>query len=255
VLLASTFGLLSVIDIKRGFLPRALTAIAASFAVGMILASAVDGGAARVERVVATQLERRNAEAVTVLRQGIAEQGPTMREIVARYTTTQQPVEEIEKGLGELSATTVRFFPALLALESLVAVALAWALYHRLSRARIGPALGRLRDFRFNDQLVWGLVVGLTATFLGTLEPFRGVGRNLLLFFSVLYALRGWGVLAWFLAPRHLTLGLAVAVLLLWVPIVAMFAALGLVAVAVAAFGLGLSDTWNDWRRHARTTP
>jgi hypothetical protein len=46
-----------------------------------------------------------------------------------------------------------------------------------------------------------------------------------------------------------------VGVLLLLVPMIDIFAALGLVAFGVAAFGLGLSDTWNDWRRHARSTP
>jgi hypothetical protein len=254
VLLASTFGLLSVFDVRRAFFPRALTAIGASFAVGMILAVAVEGGPARVEAVVAAQLERRNAEAVAVLRESVARQSPAMRDFVSRYTVSQQP-DSVERQLTELSATTGRLFPALLALESLAALALAWALYHRLSRARIGPAMGRLREFRFNDQLVWGLVVGLTATFLGTLEPFRGVGRNLLFFFTALYALRGCGVLAWFLAPRHLALGLGVSLLLLLVPIIDVFAGLGLVALAVAAFGLGLSDTWNDWRRQARTTP
>jgi predicted membrane protein DUF2232 len=254
VLLASTFGLLSVLDVRRGFFPRALTAVGASFVVGTILAMAVEGGPARVERVVAAQLERRNTEAIAMLRQSVAEQSPAMRDFVATYSSSQRPVDEIEQGLTELSATTVRLFPSLLALESLAALALAWALYHRLSRARIGPALGRLREFRFNDQLVWGLVVGLTATFLGTLEPFRGAGRNLLFFFTALYALRGWGVLAWFLAPRYLALGLGIGFLLLSVPIIGMFAALGLVALAIAAFGLGLSDTWNDWRRQARTT-
>src|SRR3712207_8406043 len=33
----------------------------------------------------------------------------------------------------------------------------------RVSRARIGPPLAPLREFRFNDQLVWGLVAGITA--------------------------------------------------------------------------------------------
>ena len=254
VLLASAFGLLSVLDVKRGFFPRALTAIGASLAVGTILAVAVEGGPGRVERVVAAQLERRNSEAVAMLRQSVAEQSPAMRDFVNRYTVSQQP-DSIGRQLTELSAATGRLFPALLALESLAALALAWALYHRLSRARIGPAMGRLREFRFNDQLVWGLVVGLTATFLETLEPFRGVGRNLLFFFTALYALRGCGVLAWFLAPRHLALGLGVGVLLLLVPIIGIFAGLALIALAVAAFGLGLSDTWNDWRRQARTTP
>ena len=37
-------------------------------------------------------------------------------------------------------------------------------------RARLGAPLRPLREFRFNDQLVWGLIVGLTIMLLPTLE-------------------------------------------------------------------------------------
>ena len=254
LLIAATFGMLSVVDARRAFFPRALTALATSFVLALALAVSVDGGVERVERVLASQVQARNVEASAMLRAGLAEQPQAMRDYVGRSIASQRPMEEMEQRLGELSSATSGLFPAILAMESLAAIALAWALYHRLSRARIGPPLARLRDFRFNDQLVWGLVVGLTATFLGTLEPFRGVGRNLLLFFTALYAMRGCGVLAWFLAPRQLMLVFGVGLLLLLVPMIDIFAALGLVAFGVAAFGLGLSDTWNDWRRHVRST-
>jgi hypothetical protein len=125
----------------------------------------------------------------------------------------------------------------------LAALALAWAAYHRLGRTRLGAPLSPFKEFRFNDQLVWGLIVGLTIVFLPTLAGLRAAGANLLVFFGALYALRGLGVLAWFLAPGAVASALAVgAAMLLW-PI-----------LLVAALGLGLGDTWADWRRRARPT-
>ena len=46
-------------------------------------------------------------------------------------------------------------------------------------RARLGAPLQPLREFRFNDQLVWGLIVGSTIMLLPTLDALRGVGQNL----------------------------------------------------------------------------
>jgi hypothetical protein len=60
-------------------------------------------------------------------------------------------------------------------------------------------------------------------------------------FFGGLYAIRGLGVMAWFLTPGRLAF--AVAVLLLF-----MFPLLG-----VLTFGIGIGDTWVDWRNRART--
>ena len=159
-----------------------------------------------------------------------------------------------ERQLTTLSRFGLTVYPSLLALESLVALALAWAIYHRLSRARIGAPLRPLREFRFNDQLVWGLLAGLTIVFLPTLQSFRGVGRNLLVFFYTLYAIRGLGVLAWFLAPGALVATLTLGFAMLWLPIVQWAAAAGFLILLFAAFVLGLGDTWVDWRRRARPT-
>ena len=131
---------------------------------------------------------------------------------------------------------------------------IAWATYHRLARARLGPPLRPLRDFRFNDQLVWGLIVGLTIVLLPTLKTLHGVGKNLLVFFGALYAVRGFGVLTWFMAPGSLGVTLAVSFVLLFAPVLGAFAALALMMLGVAALALGLGDTWADWRSRARST-
>jgi hypothetical protein len=77
---------------------------------------------------------------------------------------------------------------------------------------------------------------------LPTLDAFRDAGWNLLVFFGGLYALRGAGVIAWFLAPRRVGVSLFVFLLFLF-PFLA--TGLGL---------LGLGDTWLDWRNRVRPT-
>jgi hypothetical protein len=161
---------------------------------------------------------------------------------------------EAEKELNVLSKAGVAVFPALLALQSLAALALAWAIYHRLGRARLGAPLRPLREFRFNDQLVWGLIVGLTIVLLPTLTSVRGVGKNLLVFFGALYAVRGFGVLSWFMAPGSLGVTMAIGFIMLLAPVVNIFALLAFTMLGVASLALGLGDTWADWRSRARPT-
>jgi len=136
----------------------------------------------------------------------------------------------------------------------LLLLALAWATYHRLSRARLGAPLRPLKEFRFNDQLIWGLIVGLTIVLLPTLATVRGVGRNLLTFFGALYAVRGFGVLSWFMAPGSLGVTLSVGFIMLAAPVLQFFAALVLMVLGMAAVVLGLGDTWADWRNRTRPT-
>jgi hypothetical protein len=162
---------------------------------------------------------------------------------------------EAEKELTALSKAGVVVFPALLALQSLAALALAWAVYHRLGRARLGAPLRPLREFRFNDQLVWGLIVGLTIVLLPTLSSLRGVGKHRLVFFGALYAVRGFGVLSWFMAPGSLGITLTIGFIMLCAPVVNVFAILAFTMLGVASLALGLGDTWADWRSRARSTP
>ena len=145
-------------------------------------------------------------------------------------------------------------FPALLALESLAALALVWATYHRLSRKRIGAPLAPLSEFRFNDQFVWGLIVGLVILVLPNLAGMRGLGANLVLFFGALYAVRGLGVLAWFMSPGTFATAIVAGAVLVFVPVVNVVAVLGFMTLGVTALGLGVGDTWADWRNRARST-
>ena len=150
-------------------------------------------------------------------------------------------VDQGEAQMRAIPSFSAQLFPALLALESLALLGLAWSLYHRASRTRIGRPLQPLSAFRFNDQMVWGVVVGVTILILPTLREAQGVGLNLVGFFGVLYALRGLGVLDWFLAPRGIVRVLFfIAIFLAW-PVVSVF-----------SLGLGLGDTWIDWRGRAR---
>jgi hypothetical protein len=176
-------------------------------------------------------------------------------DITTRFPELARVPGQIEQDLKATSRLGLALFPSLLALESLFALALSWALYHRLSRARLGAPLRPLREFRFNDQLVWGLIVGLTISFLPTLQAFHGVGRNMLVFFYALYALRGFGVLAWFLAPGAILATLTLSFALLSFPTLPPNTRVaGVKLLLLAIFALGLGDTWADWRRRARST-
>jgi hypothetical protein len=199
---------------------------------------------------VEAEFGRRNAAAITMFRSTMSEHP----EIMQRMPESGPMLVEFEQRLKEASETGVQLFPSLLFLESLIALALAWTTYHRISRARLGAPLGPLKDFRFNDQLVWGLIAGLAIVFLPALDFMKGAGRNLLVFFGALYAIRGFGVLSWFLAPGVLAATLMVGFAMLWWPVLSVVAISGFVLLTLAAFGLGLGDTWADWRRRARPT-
>ena len=195
----------------------------------------------RVDQALTSWQERTESE----VWQTFSRQMPDAAERAERMAGTLAAVTE--GGDGGSSGSLIVLAPALLGLESLLALSLGWAAYHRLSRVRIGPPLGALRDLRFNDQLVWGLVVGTTLLMLPTLADWRGTGANLVCFFGTLYALRGAGVLTWWIPDR-----LAVVALLVLVILVPILGPVLLLALLLAAtFVLGLGDTWRDFRAGA----
>ena len=241
LLLVASFGVASIMSPRQPFFPRALSAIGLSFAVGLGIVLFAPNRPDAVQRSVRTEYTRRvdswladwESVSKTSEWQQLARDNPGM-ETLARESSDR---------LKELPPVTSQLFPSLLALESLAVLALAWGLYHRVSRARIGPPLAPLKEFRFNDLLVWGLVAGITAVAVPTLTAFRVVGLNLLVFFGALYALRGLGVLTWFFAPGRLMVALTIGLAIFMWPLIGVF-----------ALGIGLGDTWLDWRSRPRPT-
>ena len=241
LLLVSAFGVVSILSPRQSFFPRALSAVGLAFGIGLGLVMIAGRSPGTVERTVRAEYTRRvdawlaDWESVSQTRewQQLVKDNPGM-DTLARESS------ERLRAIPEVSA---RLYPSLLALESLAVLALAWGLYHRVSRARIGPPLAPLREFRFNDQLVWGLVAGVTAVAVPTLAAFRMVGLNLLVFFGALYALRGLGVLTWFFAPGRVMVALTIALAIFMWPLLGVF-----------ALGIGLGDTWLDWRSRPRPT-
>jgi len=133
------------------------------------------------------------------------------------------------------------FLPGLVLLQSLAALALAWALYHRLAKQPRGEPLAPLAAFRFNDHLIWGVALSLVIVLLPRLGWARALGGNLLVFFGGLYLVRGVAVLA--------ALALAAGFTGLLAYLVVLFLTVFLMpVVAAAALALGLTDTLIDWR-------
>ena len=137
-------------------------------------------------------------------------------------------------------------FPGVLALESVAALALAawWA-----GRIRGGDALlslRPLREFRFDDQLVWALIAGLVLVVAPLGSGLARVGYNVLFVMLALYAVRGAGVLLFLAggAMSFLAIVFAVLVTIFLYPL-----------VLTAAVLVGLCDTWLDVRSRAVGAP
>jgi hypothetical protein len=236
VLVAGALGLVCILGWRRQFLGRALAAVGIAALIAMIGMAFAPHAASRIEGVFAREFELRNTAALARW----AEWFPGVSFAPAARDWAARRAIELQSASGSFAAP---LYPALLALESLAACALAWGLYHRMSRARLGAAMAPFRFFRFSDELIWALVAGMTITVLPALDALRAVGANLVVFFGALYALRGFGVIAWFYPqPTLLAQFAASAVAVVLLPV-----------SLPLAVGLGVTDTWIDWRRRVRT--
>ncbi len=249
LLLAGGFGAACVLGgLVPTFVGRALAAVALAFVLGAAALAAAGRPPAAVAGVARAEYGRRVDRSLAAWRAHA--DGPAWRR-GSDLSVAARAADSVE-GLAALPRPAARLMPALLGLESLAALALAWSVYHRLARVRLGPPLARLAEFRFNDQLVWGVVAGATLVALPSLAELRGVGLNVLVFFGALYALRGLGVLRWWADGWLAGLGAAGAVLavLLLVPLVGV--TLPAALLGVAALALGLGDTLAGWRARPR---
>ena len=149
--------------------------------------------------------------------------------------------EMVSQGVGPMAAV----FPSLMALCALAGLAMAWSWYQRITHEPLGGPLGQLAQFRFSDQLVWGMVAGIALLVVPADEAVRVAGQNLVLFFGGLYVVRGLAIArSWSRQAPGLLLGLMALSLLFILPV-----ALG------GLLSLGLADTWLDFRRRLAPPP
>lgn len=238
-ILAATFAALSIAGFGRSFLPRALVALVVAMTMSALVAVIASGGVAPALETFSAEIARRAAMSVAQWQEITA--SAEWARLVTANPEARVLGEKVDQQLVSAQAWAQPLLPSLLALQSLAAMALAWAVYHRVGRARLGPPLAPLRELRFDDALVWGIVAGVVIMVLPVQGFVRTIGINLLVLFGALYVLRGLGVILWFLAPgRWMRVFLVIFTLLFWHVV-------GMVAVVI-----GIGDTWFDWRRRLR---
>lgn len=231
LLLGGAFLVATLARPAWGVLPRSLAAVLLALVMGGA-AVLVAGGWAEMDALIRTHLLTVSDTAFRGLRPAKADSS-----VIAQFGETARQVANIQW----------QVFPALLALQSLAALALgSWAIA-RLRRTEAGVfALRPLREFRFNDQLVWVVILGLALLVLPLDAMATRLGYNALLFMGGLYALRGLGVIVFLTggAPSFLTVLFGAIMAVFLYPL-----------VLTATVLVGLGDTWLDVRGRAATAP
>lgn len=163
--------------------------------------------------------------------------------MLARAEGAGLAAPEAGHSLREVVSAVVRLQPGIEFVSVLLLAVLAYRLGHLAAeRLRLGlPPAVPVRQWRLWDQLIWVLIAG-TALILVTSEGLIGdLALNAVGVMLVLYAVQGFSVSRHYLwrmgAPRLLEV-LYYTVLLF---------TLGVAALVLA--GVGLMDTWFDWRR------
>lgn len=132
-------------------------------------------------------------------------------------------------------------FPAMLGIATMAALGVAWWVYRRVT-AGDDQALGPLRDFRFNDHLVWLFLGGLLLLVSRGSEALARAGANAVVFMGALYAVRGAGVLMFLSGGMSLFGYVLVGLGMIFVPPL----------VLTGAVVVGIGDTWLDVRTRMR---
>ena len=225
LLLGGWFVALTLRWPDTAFITRALGAVTGAVAVAVAFFSRRPRDLALVDGAVMRQLEAMGTQAATAA-EGLAADP----EFATAITETVRVVTELRG----------QFYPGLLMIASVSGLGVAWWLYVRLAQGS-DKGLGPLRDFRFNDQLVWVAIASVVLVLWGSAGPAAEAGANGLLFMSALYAVRGAGVVVFVTGGVSLTGGFLLALGILLIPPYVMSAALF----------IGLGDTWLDVRARA----
>ena len=221
LLLGGSFVGLSIVRPKMKTSDRALEAVFGALMVLVILMNLIPGAWNVVDWVIS---DRVRATVAQVIALGGSE-WLTPAFISALYQTAE---------------VQVLIFPALTALASMSALLLSWWLFTLFS-GRSEEVLGSVKNFRFNDHLIWIFVVGLFLLFTRWSEPLQRVGSNAVVFIGALCAVRGAAVIV-FITGGFSVLGYAMTIF-------------GLVIVPPIVLGgailIGIADIYLDFRKRS----
>ncbi|MGD8495501.1 MAG: DUF2232 domain-containing protein [Gemmatimonadales bacterium] len=223
LLLGAGFVIATLLLHEANLFTRSLTAVATAFVAVAAVALLRPSVVAALDAWMAAQVDL--ASVVLLQWSQAAAASPDVAESVARAILRWAEIQR-------------QVYPALLALASLPALAIGWYVLGRLTGRPEAPA--PVREFRFNDHLVWLFAAGLALFVLAPGGPLERLGANAAVFMAALYVVRGGAVIGWVLRAAGATawswLLLFLATLLLY-PVV-----LG------AAFVFGVGDTWLNVR-------
>jgi len=225
LVLAGCFVVLTMRWPRSRFFPRAFTAVSATAVFVGLLLMVRPGSWSTIDWLV-TERVMRTYSVITQTFMTIDSE--------AALSTTQL------NSIFDLAALQGRYFPALLGLSSLSALAVAWWAYVRLS-AGSSLGLGPLREFRFNDHFMWLFLTGLALIVLGAGEAWTRAGSNAVVFMGGLYALRGAAVL---LVINGGVTGFGILFLMVGMLVLSPVLIMGALVV-------GVGDTWLDLRSKA----
>jgi Predicted membrane protein (DUF2232) len=222
LLLGGWFAALTLRRPASTFSDRALGAFTGATAVAALVLGLRAGGWGSVQWVVRdrmTQGVSTALDAVRALRGGRA-LPPAV--VTAVY-------EAVDK--------QIQVFPAVLGIASVAALGVAWWAYVRLSVDN-DQAVGPLKNFRFNDHLVWVLIGGVLLLVVRW-DGSALVGANAVVFMGALYTLRGAAVILFLSGGLSIFGYFLLGLGLLFVPPL----------VLTGAMVVGIGDTWLDVRK------
>jgi hypothetical protein len=223
--------------IGGGFL--AITLVVPGWSLSSRALGAVTGAAAVAAGILAVRTDAWAAldSAITVGVRASSDQALATLQALSGEGPSPQVIEAMER----LAETQAAVFPAMIGIASMAALGVAWWVRTRLV-GEGDQGLGPLREFRFNDHLVWLLIGGLMLLFMQWGDAFARLGSNAIVFMAALYMLRGAAVFV-FLSGGLSVLGYALMLMGLVV------AAPVFMSMAVL---IGVGDTWLDLRSRVR---
>lgn len=226
VLLAGSFVALTMLVPAWRLSSRALAAVAGAAAVGAGLLAARSDAWAALDAAISGQVRASSDQTLATL---------------TTLGRGQPPSDAVVAAVHRLAETQASVFPAMLGIASLAALGVAWWIRTRLV-GEGDQGLGPLRDFRFNDHLVWLFIGGLLLLFAQWGDALVRLGSNAIVFMAALYMLRGSAVFV-FLSGGMSLFGYVTVLV-------------GLIVAAPVLMGmavvLGVGDTWLDLRSRIR---